>query len=422
MKELFLDLHSHSGYSGGVGQITIPRIIEGMNLKGIDIFGSGDCLHLKWLETLQSEFVFDKSGVFYSKLDKEKGFILQTEVIFTFPYLKTSRRKLFHIIILFPGFESVFKTRKVMESMGVSLNIGRPFLKFDKVSHLAFFIKQIKEIDENIEFIPAHVMTPQGIFGSNNPLFHLEEMFGDSKDFIKIIETGLSADPEMLSKIEELNDINFISNSDCHSPYLYRLGREFTKVLVKDISYKSILEALKDKGRTFTYEFPPAEGKFFLTGHRKGKKGHEEKVCVFSPDYTPSDRNCPICKKKLTIGVYEQLLEIIRHQSAKGYIKRDNFKKLIPLVDVVRETLGVRSYTQKVIEQTKRLINIYGSEVLFWENYSIEDIEKLDLNDNIIRSITLIDRGDFSYFPGFDGEYGKLMIGKEIDYKQIEIR
>ena len=42
---LSVDLHSHSGHAGGVGNIRLEDIARAMRKKGIDVFGTGDCLH-----------------------------------------------------------------------------------------------------------------------------------------------------------------------------------------------------------------------------------------------------------------------------------------------------------------------------------------------------------------------------------------
>ncbi|MFW5782572.1 MAG: hypothetical protein ACOCWO_04705, partial [Candidatus Muiribacteriaceae bacterium] len=271
----------------------------------------------------------------------------------------------------------------------------------------------------NIEFIPAHVMTPQGIFGSKNPILSIRDYMGDAMDMFSIVETGLSADPDMLSDIPELDGVNFISNSDCHSPALNRIGREFTVVDTESADYVSILRSLKDQSKTFTYEFPPAEGKFFLTGHRKGKKGHEHSACVFSPDFTPQDGRCPICGKKLTIGVYEQLLAICRFQKdvKRKNGKRNNFRALVPLADVVMNALGNRTMTKKALQITSSLISIYGSEIDMWENFDSSDHIGTDVR--ILEAVEAVRGNRFSFYPGYDGEYGKLIIGEQIDYNDI---
>ena len=58
-----VDLHYHSGASGGVGKINLTDFLNIAPLKGIDVVGSGDCLcpvsqggRPSWLETLKKSF------------------------------------------------------------------------------------------------------------------------------------------------------------------------------------------------------------------------------------------------------------------------------------------------------------------------------------------------------------------------------
>jgi PHP family Zn ribbon phosphoesterase len=53
--KLAVDLHSHSGYAGGVGQIELTEVSRTMKLKGIDVFGSGDCIFPPRTEELKHE-------------------------------------------------------------------------------------------------------------------------------------------------------------------------------------------------------------------------------------------------------------------------------------------------------------------------------------------------------------------------------
>ena len=421
--KLNIDLHSHSGYSGGVGQISIENIIYGMKLKGIDVFGTGDCLHREWFKKLSAELHEISDGIFVSEFSDNKYFILQTEVIFTIPYVK-NRRKLYHIVMTFPDKESVQKTADYIESIGINNNIGRPFIKFHSIKDINIFMEAIKSINENIEFIPAHVMTPQGIFGSLNPLYTLDEIFGEAKRYISIVETGLSSDPQMLSLIPELDNLNFISNSDCHSPGLNRIGREYTQVECTSLEYNSILKSLKDKSRTFTYEFPPQEGKFFLTGHRKGKSGHEHSQCVFSPDFSPEDNICPVCKKRLTVGVYEQLIDIVKFHKADERLvnnpfERKNFRWIVPLTDVILWAKGNKTFSKKISDKAYEIISNYGSERDMWKDFDRNNHKYED--ERLLWSIEQVKNNNFSFFPGFDGEYGKLVIGEKIDFLDINI-
>ena len=78
------DLHSHSGYAGGVGTISLENIEKTMMLKGIDVFGTGDCLHRKWNRHLNDTLIERENGLFSLKTSEtDKRFLLQTEIIVT---------------------------------------------------------------------------------------------------------------------------------------------------------------------------------------------------------------------------------------------------------------------------------------------------------------------------------------------------
>ena len=313
-----LDLHSHSFYAGGVGSLNIEDMLRYAPLKGIEVVGTGDCQFNPWLEILQKKLTeWNDSGLFVVKsainnaFDRSTvKFLLQTEVIFTAAIPRTKKRKQSHTLLLFPTWDSVLKFYNLAYSWGTKLlNMARPFITCESPSDVGEKIKAIKNIDSLIEVIPAHIMTPDGIFGSNVKLNYLEDFYGEASSEINVIETGLSADPQILWLIPELDKVTFISNSDAHSAALNRTGREFTTLeLTSSLNYSKIIDSLRKNHVTRTAEFHPSEGRYFLTGHRSGrnlsykssehklKNWHEkDEYCKFSPNYVPKDKNCPIC-------------------------------------------------------------------------------------------------------------------------------
>ena len=312
--EINADLHAHSGYAGGVGKISLKKIDEMMSLKGIHIIGTGDCLHPGWLKYLK-ETLQEEDGLFTFE-ERETKLILQTEVIVTSDV--GIGRKSVHTVVLFPSFDSVEQVCKKMDKWGVKNTIGRPFVICEDNTDVSQKLYEIRDIDNKIEIIPAHVLTPDGIYGSNRPITYLHEFFGDFSDEIKAIETGLSADPQILHYIPELEGRTWISNSDAHSHHLHRMGREFTTFDVQKWGYSQIIEAIRRDKVVQTAEFHPAEGRYFLTGHRGNRKGHSGSYCYFSPENVPDNHECPICFRKLTIGVFERALTLKINQSGEG--------------------------------------------------------------------------------------------------------
>jgi len=409
-----VDLHSHSGYSGGVGNISLEKVVEAMVFKGIDIFGTGDCLHPFWCSHLQSSLKEVEEGIFSLPNGLKKYFVLQTEIVITAPlYKESTKRKSVHIVVLYPNFKSIEKTVNLFKKRGVKNTIGRPFVTTSSTKDVSNFLYELASIDENILIFPAHAMTPEGIFGSKNPITYMEDFFGDFTKEIKLIETGLSADPEMLERIPQCRNLNFISNSDCHSAALNRIGREYTCIEIETLNFPSIKKALTENGIQSTFEFNPQEGKFFGTGHRTGKQGHEK--TPFIKVEKTANNICPICNKPLTIGVNDRVKVLEQTQNLNiPLTKQRNFKHIIPLLEVIAYGYGVKTLTSKKILKTYTdIIKQTKSEVALWFLTSSQIESKLSstIPEPILKSIININNSNFSFSPpGYDGEYGKLVI------------
>lgn len=428
------DLHSHSNYSPGVFNVSLEKVAYVMGLKGVDIMGTGDCLFPKWRMLLESNFMEITGGIFrlknitesYYGLDKEIAekarFILQTELIFTFAKEREKGRKRMDVVVLFPSFAIIDLAIELLTKWGVKNTTGRPFILCQKPQEVGGKIRELLDLDPWIEIIPAHIMTPEGIFGSRNNINSLKEVFGSVIRRIHAVESGLSADPEVLSLIPELDRLTFISSSDAHSVGLNVIGRESTVIEVKNLSYKELIQAIRENGVSCTVEFPPSEGKYFLTGHRGDRPGHQGKACYYSPTFSPSSGLCPICKKKLNKGVLERALDLQKLQGGKRKIGelKDNarpFIRVVPLFEVLK-TKGIGEKEYLIICKE------FGSEFSFWET-NLEEAERklsrIDLDSTVIESILKVKKGDFCFNPpGHDGAFGKLRIDERIDVLQVK--
>ncbi|MHC4662909.1 MAG: endonuclease Q family protein [Planctomycetota bacterium] len=426
---LAVDLHSHSGHAGGVGDIRLEDIASAMQHKGIDVFGSGDCLHSEWRAHLKEALREAEPGFFslngFDNSGRAVRFVLQTEIIITAAVPGRKGRNAPHTVILFPSFDAAESVEKLLAEWGVKLSIGRPFLKCKDSSEVADRVNFILDVDKHIEMIPAHVMTPQGIYGCEPHLDSMEEFFAGATERLHAVETGLSADPVLLGMIPELDDILLVSNSDCHSGASHRLGREFTTLDVDERSFGAIIEAIRKRKVVRTAEFNPAEGRYFLTGHRGDKKGHNGVACCFSPDFTPEDRRCPICGKRLTMGVLERTLGLSRIQGGSDRklgpgAARQDYIHTVPLSEICAYNHRVSNpASKKALAQYGKIVEVFGTEIHFWER-GISEVEMAlsgIVPDEHLANILEIKRGNFTFEPlGFDGYYGKLVIGKTADW------
>ncbi|MBU7024293.1 MAG: hypothetical protein HXS40_09015, partial [Theionarchaea archaeon] len=257
------------------------------------------------------------------------------------------------------------------------------------------------------------------------------------------IETGLSADPTLLHLIPELNSRTWISSSDAHSHHLHRMGREFTTFELPQLTFPHLIRAIRENNVVRTAEFNPAEGRYFLTGHRGDRRGHKGEYCFFSPEHIPKAHTCPICSKNLTGGVLERVVTLHMEQSEEGaeprkpghlktYVTRGymenivqsirtyqaekprNFTNMIPLVEIVARGLNIQSVTaKKVLREYRGIVERVGSECELW--FMEKDILKETLkgiNPHVLEALLNVNEGRFGFYPpGFDGEYGRLVLG-----------
>jgi len=235
------DLHIHSKFSGGASKnIDIFKIASNCNLKGIQLVGTGDCLHPLWLIELKENLIEYSNGIFYTPEIPCISFVLQTEIeVIWKNHLDTKK---VHFIVLFPNFEKLDESINFLTRFGNLTIEGRPRI-YKSAESIIF---GLKSIDADIEIIPAHIFTPFfGIFGDKPHFNTLKEALGYGINNINCIETGLSADPLMVRSISELNRVSIISNSDCHSTNFHRLGREATKIQVNKLTYHNLIDSIK---------------------------------------------------------------------------------------------------------------------------------------------------------------------------------
>jgi len=304
-----------------------------------------------------------------------------------------------HLVLLAPSFEVVDKINSWLDTKGRRDYDGRPIFKISCED----FVKKMAEIDSRIECIPAHVWTPWfGVFGSSTGYDSLKEAFGSQVDKIHAIETGISSTPEMNLKLQELQSRTIMSNSDSHSFWPWRIGREAT--IFKSIeSYNEILREIRENDILGTVEVDPAYGKYHWDGHRN---------CGFScsPEETKELKGiCPKCGKQLLVGVENRVEQL-------GEIENPVVNKIVfsilPLHGVISAVLGVGMNTKAVWNRYDKLIEEFGSE---FEILLVASKEKLMrfVDEKIAEMIIKNREGSLEVVPGYDGVYGCLKLDDE---------
>lgn len=291
-------------------------------------------------------------------------------------------------------------------------------LKSDGRPILGLTAKELLEImlgvDERMVMIPAHAWTPWfGVFGSKSGYDSLEDCFEELTSNIFAIETGLSSDPAMNWRWSKLDNITLVSNSDAHS--CAKLGREANVMRFnseKDVTYDNIMRIIKNGSREeflYTIEFYPEEGKYHYDGHRD---------CQFvcAPEETARLKGvCPVCKKLLTVGVENRVHELSdRDASSVNKIagKKISYKSLVPLPEIIADTLQVGVSSKAVKKEYDSLIKNFGSEFNILLNISEDEIKKAS-SERIAAAIAKVRAGDINIKPGYDGEFGVVKVWGE---------
>ena len=399
------DLHIHSKYSRACSKdLEIPKINEWAKIKGIQIVGTGDFTHPYWLKHLKENLVEPRPGLYKLKDTSDSVFFMLTTELSCI-YSQGEKVRRIHICIFVPDFETIDKIVAALLKRGVNLaSDGRPIMGL----HADELAKIILDINPKALVIPAHAWTPWfSVFGSYSGFDTLAECFGDQTKYIYSIETGLSSDPMMNWRISALDKITLISNSDAHSPA--NLGREANvfEIPEDELSYDEIYRIIKEKDKKrflYTIEFFPEEGKYHFDGHR------DCNIQLSPAETKKHKRICPVCKKPLTVGVLSRVDELADRPDG---FKPDTigYKSLVPLPEIIAETLGVGKGSKKVGLAYRDLIKKGGSEFKILLDLSLADLEKITTPE-IVLGIKNVRAGNIDISAGYDGVYGVVKVFK----------
>jgi len=406
---IFADLHIHSRYSRATSpRMDLKEIARYAKIKGLNLVGSGDFTHPKWFNQIK-DFLKPDSGtdLFAITEDPENPmrFMLTTEVCTIFNF-ENSVKKIHHVIFA-PNLEVISQINDEIKSYGKLESDGRPILKMTAVE----LVEKIIDISNKNMIFPAHIWTPWfGVLGTSSGFDTIEGCYQDMTKHIFAIETGLSSDPPMNWRLSYLDNFTLLSNSDCHSFWPWRIGREANVFDLKKLSYREVTDAIKNKSAQrlkFTIETDPGYGKYHWTGHRNCR-------ISFSPKQAKRFNSiCPVCRKKLTKGVDQRVDELADRPINYKPENAPSFLRLLPLSDIITAVLKVGSpSTQAVWKIYNKLINNFYSE------YSVMiDIPKSDLlkvvDLSIANAILKVRTGNFEVVPGFDGLYGQLVLNSD---------
>ncbi|MFQ6091988.1 MAG: endonuclease Q family protein [bacterium] len=399
MAQFIADFHVHSKYSRATSKgMDIAHLDRYARMKGIQLLGTGDFTHPQWLRELKESLEDCGNGLFRHG---ETHFVLTAEVCNNFS--KHGRGKRIHNIIFAPNFDVVDRINTELDRFGNLAADGRPNLALTARD----LVKIVLDICPDCLIVPAHAWTPWfSLYGANAGFDSIDDCFQEETEHIYAIETGLSSDPAMNWRLSTLDRFVLISNSDSHSPL--KIGRE-ANVFDARLDYYEIMGAIKSKDRKrflFTVEFFPQEGKYHYDGHRQ---------CNVRLAPSESRQNydlCPICGRKLTIGVMNRVESLA--DRPEGFVPEGAIpgKHLVPLVEIIAAALQKGVGTKAVTDLYTRLIHRLGPEFDILLNLSQEELAR-GTPDRVLEGIIRVRQERIRTLPGYDGVYGEIYIFDE---------
>ena len=407
------DLHLHSHYSRATSKnLNLEHLYKWAQLKGIRVVGTGDFVHPGWMDELEEKLQPAEEGLFRLKPELERTmdgqvpaacrapvrFMLTVEI--SNIYKRLGRVRKVHNIILAPGFEAAKSLQARLGAIGNIRSDGRPILGLDSRDLLEITL----ETDPMACLIPAHVWTPWfSALGSRGGFDRISDCYGDLTEHIFAVETGLSSDPLMNWRLEQLDPYVLVSNSDAHSPG--KLGRE-TTLFDTSCDYPAIYSALsdpEDEGLTGTVEFYPEEGKYHFDGHRKCERRMHPKETIDAKGL------CPDCGKPVTVGVMARVEALADREEGKKPPRARHFFSVIPLPEIIGEAKQVGPGTKTVDTVYQAMVSRLGSELDILLDIPEDDIAQVG-GTLIAEGIRRMRVGEVDILPGYDGDYGVIKL------------
>jgi uncharacterized protein (TIGR00375 family) len=256
---------------------------------------------------------------------------------------------------------------------------------------------------------PSHAFTPWT--SMYKEFDSMRACYGDRVEDIKYLELGLSADTFLADRIAELKDVTFLSNSDAHSPWPDKLGREFNRFAVEEPTYKEIVKAIKhENGRRVALNvgFDPKLGKYHRTacsGCYKQFELQEAKNLGW---------RCDRCSGLIKKGVWDRINELADYPEPKHPSHRPDYLKIAPLAEVIALALGYSdAHLPEVQNVWRRLIERFGNEIAVLVDAPVEDVANVS-GKRVAVIVKAFREQKLIVVPGGGGQYGHLELPPDL--------
>jgi uncharacterized protein (TIGR00375 family) len=367
------DLHIHSPYSMAVSRFMQPeQLLAGCRTKGIHVLGTGDALQPDWQRQWEPFLV------------NENGIIIV-------PQGEIEDQKRVHHLILAEDLAQFDQLRDLLEGKCKSFETsGRPhvYLSGEEIAARAHEVGAL--------IGPAHAFTPwtalYAYFDS------IPACYGDQK--IDFLELGLSADSSYGAAIPDLHDVPFLTNSDAHSPYPDKLGREFNRIRISHRTAKGVLESVKRGEIAMNAGFFPEEGKYNRTACTR---------CY--TQYTLEEAGehrwrCPKDAGLVKKGVSDRARELSLGASPRP---RPRYLHVVALGQIIQTVEKASSpNTKKCRAIYASFISAFDNEIAILIDVPVAEIRAV--HPKIADAIESLRTGNVTLHPGGGGKYGTFSL------------
>jgi uncharacterized protein (TIGR00375 family) len=258
--------------------------------------------------------------------------------------------------------------------------------------------KEIMEISHQYGCIigPAHAFTPwTSIYKTYDSI---KDCYDKMPDFL---ELGLSADSEMADTIEELQNIPFLTNSDAHSPWPHRLGREFNELEINKLTFEGVKDAILNKHIKANYGFDPRLGKYHLTACSKCYTQYA------IDDALNMKMKCP-CGGRIKKGVDYRIYELSKWKKPYHPIHRPPYIHILPLAEIISITHGKGVTTVFVQKIWKEMVTKFNNEITALIYAPMEDLKTID--SKVANVINAFRNNTLQIKSGGGGKYGEIIL------------
>lgn len=378
--------------------MVISTIAQQAKLKGLSFIGTGDVLHPKWFEGIKADLTEVAEGT-YEHPRYGTRFVLTVEV--------EDKRRVHHLFIL-PSLSAVEDLRKDLAKHSIDMDA-------DGRARVELSAPELVETATAHGCLigPCHAFTPWT--SMYKEFDSIRACYEDRTRDIKFLELGLSADTFMADRIRELSDVTFLSNSDAHSPWPDKLGREFNRFALAEPTYEEIIKAIERRnGRKVVLNvgFDPRLGKYHRSACSrcfKQFKLEEAKMLEW---------RCDKCRGLIKKGVWDRVNELADYPEPRHPPHRPNYLRIAPLAEVVALAFGhTDAHAPEVQDLWGKLVNRFGNEIAVLIDAPIDGVAQV-AGRRVAAMVKAFREQQLRVMPGGGGRYGHLEVPPDL----VEVR